>query len=88
MSKVPTDWTLPVEKTEYFRQIFCDMSKVSTDWTLPVVNASLVLHNCAGIYLLRETGINLSEEEARVFAYACRNFRITLTDVRAVTGKM
>jgi len=38
--------------------------------------------------LLKETGINLSENEARVFAYACRNFRITLTDVRAVTGKM
>lgn len=37
--------------------------------------------------LLKEAGLNLSEEEGRIFALFVRNNRISLTDVRAVTGK-
>jgi len=39
------------------------------------------------ILFQKEIALNLSRDEARVFAFACRNDRISLTDVRALVGK-
>ncbi|MEA2034484.1 MAG: putative DNA binding domain-containing protein [Euryarchaeota archaeon] len=39
------------------------------------------------ILFQKEIGLNLSRDEALVFAFACRNDSISLTDVRALVGK-
>ena len=34
-----------------------------------------------------QLGVQLADEQARVFAFACRNGRVSLTDAKAVTGR-